>query len=174
MKPSIRNAEIDDIEAIMLIEKDSFHENIVESLETFLERIRVFPDGFLVLEIKGRVIGYISSELWEYLEETDAWKFGLDHGIADTHRVGGQELYISSIGILGEHRGKGYGDLLFSELERRIRGKYGIKSIILIVSGNWTAARKIYERNGFRDIGEIPGFFGDEENSAAIVMRKVI
>ncbi|WP_091936605.1 GNAT family N-acetyltransferase [Methanolobus profundi] len=158
----------------MLIENSSFHENIAESRETFLERTEVFPDGFLVLMVNGRVIGYISSELWEYSEDIDVRQFQLEHSIMDTHRSNGSELYISSIGILEEYRGSGYGKILVSELEKKMIYNYGINSIILIVSENWTAARRIYEKNGFERIQTISGFFHDDNNSDAIVMRKII
>lgn len=172
MKISIRNAEKSDIETIMLIEHSSFHKNIAESRETFLERIEVFSDGFLVLMIGKKVIGYISSELWEYSEDIDAGKFQLEHSITDTHRNDGSELYISSIGILEECRRSGYGTMLFSELGKKMFANYRVNSVILIVSENWTAARRIYENNGFRQLQIMSGFFNDNNKSDAIVLRK--
>jgi len=63
---------------------------------------------------------------------------------------------------------------LFSELSRRIIEKYNISSMILIVSVEWTAAKKIYMNNGFEEKYLIYGFFDDETNSNAIVMRKYL
>ncbi|MDK2824923.1 ribosomal-protein-alanine N-acetyltransferase [Methanolobus vulcani] len=172
MKISIRNAEKDDIEGIMSIEHESFHTNIAENSDTFLERIETFSHGFLIIVIEGEIAGYISSELWDYSENIDTGKFVLGHSIAETHRNDGKELYISSIAVLKKYRGKGYGNALFSELEKHITCKYEIASIILIVSENWHAAKSIYEKNGFRQVHVISGFFDDENNSDAIVMRK--
>lgn len=174
MKISIRNAEKNDIEGIMLIEYESFHRNITESRDAFLDRINVFSDGFLILEIDGDVAGYISSEMWDFSEIIDMERFNLNHSIRDVHKPSGSQLYISSIGILKNHHGKGYGNMLYSELEKRITGKYSIISMILIVSENWNAARKLYENNGFKEISRISSFFDDENNSDAIVMRKHI
>nr|WP_321497104.1 N-acetyltransferase [uncultured Methanolobus sp.] len=174
MKISIRNAEKGDIEGIMSVEHDSFHSNIVENSDTFLERVKAFSDGFLVVEIDGEIAGYISSELWDHSENIDTEKFVLGHSITETHRNDGKELYISSIGVLKKYRGKGYGNALFMELVNRIRGKYEILSIILIVSEDWHAAKRIYENGGFREIQKIKCFFDDDEKSDAIVMRKQI
>lgn len=174
MKFSIRNAEKEDIKGIMCVEHDSFHVNVAENSGIFLERIKVFSDGFLVMETEGGIAGYISSELWEYSENIGTGKFIPGHSIANTHRNDGTELYISSIGVLGKHRGKGYGDALLSELEKCIRHRYPVQSVILIVSEHWHAAKRIYEKNGFIQVHVIPGFFDDGNDSDAIVMRKKI
>jgi [SSU ribosomal protein S18P]-alanine acetyltransferase (EC 2.3.1.128) len=174
LKISIRNAEESNIEGILLVEHDSFHKDIAESRSVFFDRIKVFPEGFLLMEIDGEIAGYISSEMWEYSENIDTDRFRLNHNIADIHRTDGSELYISSIGVIKKYRGKGYGKMLFSELVERIGSSYRIASIILIVSENWNAARKIYENNGFLEIQRINGFFEDDENSDAIVMRKYL
>ncbi|TQD28310.1 N-acetyltransferase [Methanolobus vulcani] len=174
MKISIRNTEKEDIEGILSVEHDSFHPNIAENADTLLERIEVFPNGFLVMEINGEIAGYISSELWDYSENIDTEKFELGHSITETHRYDGKELYISSIAVLKMYRGKGYGDALLSELISNICNKYGISSIILMVSVNWIAAKRIYEKNGFHEIQVINGFFDDDERSDSIVMRKQI
>ncbi|WMW26271.1 N-acetyltransferase [Methanolobus sediminis] len=172
MKISIRNAEKEDIEGIMCVEHRSFHTNIAENSDTFLERIESFSDGFLVMVIDGEIAGYISSELWDYSENIETEKFVLGHNITETHRNDGKELYISSIAVLKKYRGKGYGNALFSELVSRIYRNYEISSIILMVSVNWIAARKIYEKNGFKEIQVIKYFFDDDEKSDAIIMRK--
>ncbi|MDK2833560.1 MAG: [ribosomal protein S18]-alanine N-acetyltransferase [Methanolobus sp.] len=171
-KITIRSAESADIDQIMLLEDESFHENIRESRAAFLERIAHFPEGFLLLEINGEVCGYISSEIWDGPENITGDRFTLGHRISEVHTIAGKELYVSSLGILKKHRGKGYGDLLFTELSGRMSKRYPISSIILLVSENWLAARKIYERNGFRELHRIPGFFNEGNISEGIVMRR--
>jgi len=46
----IRNATAKDIDSIMFIEKKSFISEIQENRETFENRIKVFPEGFVVFE----------------------------------------------------------------------------------------------------------------------------
>ncbi len=170
----IRNATIKDIEQIMEIEHESFCETVHEDRSVFRDRISTFPDGFLVLEVDESVCGYISSEIWNYSEEIREDMFDLNHCISTVHSTTGSELYISSIGILKKHRRKGYGKLLFLELSRRITEKYNISSMILIVSVQWTAAKKIYENSGFKEASRIHRFFDDGTHSDAIVMRKYL
>lgn len=170
----IRNATINDIKQIMDIEYESFCETVHEDRSVFIDRILTFPDGFLVLEINGYVSGYISSEIWTYSEEIREEMFNLNHSIRKVHNATSSELYISSIGILKEHRGEGYGNLLFTELFERITRRYKVSSIILIVSVMWTAAKRIYENNGFKEIYIIHDFFKEEINPDGIVMRKYI
>lgn len=156
----------------MLIEQGSFHANIVESRDVFIDRIRIFPDGFLILEIGNVIAGYICSELWEHSEDIPAGNFRLNHTITDVHSNEGTQLYISSLGILQEHRQKGYGKKLFLELEKKLIAEYNISSTLLVVSVKWDAARNIYEKHGFQEIQRIKGFFYEDDRSDAIVMRK--
>jgi len=173
-KVVIRNVRKNDINEIMNIENDSFVEGISESRDAFLNRINTFSDGFLVLEVDSEVLGYISSEIWEYFENIDEKMFNLNHDIKKVHNINGSELYISSIGVLKKHRKKGYGNLLFNELIERITKKYKISSMILTVSAKWNAAIKLYEKNGFKKIGILKEFFEDDECSDGILMRKYI
>lgn len=60
----IREATEKDIENIMKIEKDSFPIGIRETTETFLDRLSVFREGFLVITDEGNTpVGYITSEI---------------------------------------------------------------------------------------------------------------
>ena len=58
-----RTAVVADIDGIMEMEYDSFHEEVREKRELFLERIQVFPEGFIIMEIEEKYAGYITSEL---------------------------------------------------------------------------------------------------------------
>uniref|UniRef100_A9AAC9 GCN5-related N-acetyltransferase n=1 Tax=Methanococcus maripaludis (strain C6 / ATCC BAA-1332) TaxID=444158 RepID=A9AAC9_METM6 len=173
-KVVIRNARKNDITEIMNIEYDSFVEGISESKDAFLNRINTFSNGFLVLEVDSEVSGYISSEIWEYSENINEKMFDLNHDIKKVHNINGSELYISSIGILKEHRKKGYGNLLFNELIERVTKQYKISSMILTVSVKWHAAIRLYEKNGFKEISKIKEFFEDDDCSDGILMRKYI
>lgn len=172
---SYREATSEDINDIMFIEDNSFCQGIREERDVFLERIITFPTGFLLLEHEGRVIGYICSELWRYQENIDVEDLKLGHWIKNIHDPAGEELYISSMGILPEFRGEGLGALMFESLSNRLLKTYPqIKSILLIFSRNWLAAQRIYQRNGFREITIMPNFFQplNLEHQDGIVMRR--
>lgn len=59
----IRMAEAKDLDAVALIEKESFADGVAESKELFRQRMEVFQKGFLVAEHQDQVVGYICSEL---------------------------------------------------------------------------------------------------------------
>lgn len=173
----LRVATEKDIKDIMKIETSSFSLEICENEDTFLERINTFSDGFYLMEYNNSVIGYIGTEIWEYKEETDNKYFTLGHSIKETHNPNGNELYISSMGILPDFRGKGLGKVLFQDSINYIINKNkNIKSEILIVSEKWDNARKIYKKNGFCEILNVKDFFvyNNDYKENGIVMRKYL
>jgi len=173
----IRTASLDDIDDIMKIERECFPIGIVENEDVFIERIKTFKDGFLVVVDKelNQCVGYITSEIWKYNKEINDENFNLGHSIQEKHHEDGEELYIASTGVLNEYCRKGLGSLLFTELLMVIKTKYfHVKSAILIVSSTWIPAQKIYKRNGFVEKKIISQFFQpvDQETSDGIIMRK--
>ncbi len=174
-----RIVEKSDIDYIMEIEQSSFSKIVCEDKDVFLQRIETFKQGFIVMEYDNEVIGYICSEIWEYSENVDRDKFTFGHLIKDSHKTNGNEIYISSMGILPKVRGYGLGKAMFEFFIKYISELVeSPKSIILIVSENWKNARNIYINNGFKEIctfnefidyRHVPPF---KEN--AIVMRKLL
>lgn len=175
-KYKLRRARNQDISDIMKIEKSCFEKDICESKETFLERINTFPEGFYVMTLNNRVIGYLSTEIWTYFENINNNNFTLGHSIEDLHNINDSELYISSMGLLPAFQGKGLGKLLFENTINYITNNYrNISSIILVVSENWTSAIQIYNNNGFQKLGIINNFFiYSDKKENAIIMRKYL
>lgn len=174
-----RTARENDIESIMNIERSSFSADICEKEDVFIERIRVFKDGFYIMEYQGQVIGYLCSEIWNYKEKIDDSDFVLGHSIRTAHDTEGNEVYISSMGILPDFRGMGLGKLMFEEFLKYIIRKYEkIKSQVLIVSENWNNARKIYIKNGFEEVAILKNFFYHRDaprlKENGIIMRKIL
>lgn len=174
-----RKATINDLDSVISIEEKSFGAGIKESTEVFLERLKVFPEGFLLLETKEftKPVGYICSELWSSEKELQLKNLTLGHSIKKVHSPQGQELYISSMGVLPEFRGRAYGELLLNQLITVITKDYPqVNSVVLIVSEKWLAARKIYQKLGFQEISQIPAFFQpiDTKSEQGIIMRKKI
>lgn len=175
----LRTATANDIPDIMKIELSSFARGVCETPEIFSERVQLFSNGFCILQINNKVSGYICSELWDYKAARTADDFILGHSIRHVHNPQGNELYISSLGVMPSLRGKGWGNLLFNNFLQRMVIKYNnLRSVILIVSEKWNSARKIYRKNGFKEILLIRDFFENKGQSsskeAGIVMRKNI
>lgn len=173
----VRAVKLDDIDAIMAIENESFDDGIKENKEVFVERMDTFNDGFLVLvDDNDSPLAYICSELWEYKKSINKLEFTLGHSIVDKHNINGNELYISSTALSNKLRGRGYGHLLVEQLLVNIKKNYpNVNSSILVVAQSWTAAQKIYRNNGFVKVGSIKDFFVTSTSTTdAIVMRKKV
>lgn len=55
----IRNVRLEDLEAIVAIERENFSAQEAASQEDMKERILTIPDTFLVAELDGEICGYI-------------------------------------------------------------------------------------------------------------------
>jgi ribosomal-protein-alanine N-acetyltransferase len=170
-----RPATASDMANIMKLEESCFNKYTQEAREIYVERIEVFPDGFIILEVDGQFAGAISSEVWQYVPEANRDMFFLGHSIKKQLKLDGDELYISSIGIFPEYRSQGFGEALLEELIRNIKLKYPkVKQGILLLSEEWKHARRIYVQNNFMDCGVFEGFFTNDDGKKVngIVMRK--
>ncbi|GHV82169.1 N-acetyltransferase GCN5 [Spirochaetia bacterium] len=172
-----RTANFFDIENIMKLEEKCFNKYTQEKKEVYLERIEVFPDGFIILELDDQFVGAVSSEIWQYVSVVNRDIFTLGHSIKKQIKLNGNELYISSIGILPEYRSQGFGEALFKELIKNIKLKFqNVVHGILLLSEEWEYARKIYMQNNFKECKILEGFFmsTDGTKKNGIVMRKNI
>ncbi len=182
MTYTLREANLDDLEAIMQIEDCSFHKGIREDESVFRKRVTTFPKGFILLvDEQGVPKGYFASEIWQLDEkasEINASLFALNHDIGDHHTDDGNTLYVSSIAILPECRGYGLGDLFFTQAISRIKAAFpNLTQSILIVNESWVRARAIYRKWGYEEKGAIPLFFrpeGDAPQSAIIMAGPLV
>lgn len=181
-----------DIFSIMNIERQSFIPAIQEKKRVFERRLRLFPEGFLILAdcddelvLKNKVAlvcGYLCSEKWDSEEFAAAAKderllrkrFALNHNISHTHKTGGSVLYVSSLALLKEYRGKGLGERFFvNSVAALCASLGGIKKIVLLVNSEWENALRIYRKLGFAEDFVLKGFFPTIQkkvNSDGIIM----
>ncbi|GHV95500.1 hypothetical protein AGMMS50293_18200 [Spirochaetia bacterium] len=172
-----RTANLSDIENIMKLEEKCFNKYTREEKKVYIERIEVFSDGFVIMENDKKFIGTVSSEIWQYVPNIDKNTFTLGHSIRNQIKLEGDELYISSIGILPEYRDQGFGEELFFELIKNIKSKYPrVNRGILLLNEEWKYARKIYLKNNFKECTVLHGFFNADDGTKkdGIVMRKDI
>lgn len=165
----VRQATLLDLDAIMLIEKACFAEGIQEKESVFKERLELFPKGFFVLtESDSSIIGYYCAELWKSEPQLTHEAFALGHSIQERHAENGTVLYISSFAVLQKSRG-GAGRLLFKCATTQIVKSYPqVSTIIFIVNETWSAARHIYETEGFEYVGKLEGFFEESVPGATV------
>lgn len=190
-----------DIFSIMNIERQSFIPPIQEKKRVFEKRLKLFPEGFLLLAdcadeviLKNKtalVCGYLCAERWDSsdfekiigaADEADSAKtekllrkrFALGHNPLHTHKTNGSVLYISSLALLKDYRGKGLGEKFFINSVAALCASLGeIKTVALLVNSDWEAARKLYEKWEFEQVRTLEGFFPTiqkKEFSDGIVM----
>jgi ribosomal-protein-alanine N-acetyltransferase len=172
---SFREAQLSDIDNIMYLESNCFNIHTREDKNVYEDRIKYFSHGFIILEINNKFGGAVSSEVWNYKEKISLEDFNLGHSINKQLDLNGNELYISSIGILPQYRNKGYGKKLFFELVNHVKTLFPkVTKGILLLNETWVFARKIYQEYGFEYVCDFNDFFTADDGSKqkAIVMRK--
>ncbi len=141
----LRNFEKLDIKRVMEIEDESFLDG---DAALYLELYEEWPEGFLVAETEGKVIGFVVLVL---TPEGDGRVF--------------------AIAVDSRYRGRGVGKVLlkaaFNTLRKR---KIGYVRLEVRVSNH--IAQRLYRSMGFMEIGFIPFYYKNGEG--AIMMRKVM
>ena len=140
----LRGMLVDDLDQIMEIETDLFHVPWTrEGFFTFLTRDDAM---FLVVEEKGRILGYCG--LLMVLDEGD----------------------ITNVAVRRDRQREGIGNFLMESLIR-LADQQGVTTIHLEVRvGNATAIR-LYERMGFARDGIRKGYYSDPVEDALLMTR---
>lgn len=173
---TLRPAVPADMAEIMRLERAGFAKAIQETEEAFAERLSAAPEACWVLAGEaGRLFGYLCAEFWPLESGFDPARFARNHAAADTHLPEGEEVYVSSMVVDPATRGTGWGRRLFREALAEMFARHPrLRSAILIVNPAWDAARRIYQAEGFAEIGQIESYFAgdDGQRLPAIVMRR--
>jgi len=120
---AVRLCERQDLEKVAEIERSCFDEPY--EFSTFSYLFSTDPQGFLVAECEGRVVGYAIGQLRS-----------------------GRGLVIS-LAVDPAHRGGGVGESLLKELLEHFQRKH-VKSVELQVDIHNSYAIKLYEKMGFQ------------------------
>jgi ribosomal-protein-alanine N-acetyltransferase len=88
-------------------------------------------------------------------------------------RLAAGEAEILSVAVAPARRSRGLGRVLLDLHLRRLAG-LGAKAVFLEVDEDNAAARRLYARAGFRDVGRRPGYYsqGRDHAATAVVMRR--
>jgi len=140
----IRRFEPMDFGEVLEIEKSSFNES---NPFLFMRIYENFPEGFLVAEMNGRVVGYLI-----FIETC----------------TGGRIL---SFAVHPSFRNRGIGSLLLAEALELMK-RFGFKTAVLEVRKSNLKAQSLYRKFRFEPVGEIPKYYKDGED--AILMERVL
>jgi ribosomal-protein-alanine N-acetyltransferase len=115
---------------------------------------KIIPEGFLVAEVDGNVVGYIVANLRE--------------------RQGKEEGHILSIAVDPAHRRGGLGTELIKEIIKVFQDK-GIRLLSLEVKTSNDDARRFYLNLGFEEAGILKRYYrGRGYTEDAVIMIKWI
>ncbi len=143
----IRPMQIEDLEAVHSIEKESYptpwslRAFRAELLENDLAR-------YFCLIADGQVAGYMG--LWYILDEG----------------------HVTNIAISPRYRGRGRAEFLMRTVMQKVSIK-GIKRMTLEVRVSNLAARRLYERLGFVSAGVRKGYYSDNQEDAIIMWAEL-
>jgi len=139
----IRGADEGDIDDLLAIEEACFSVYYYGQYKfdrgDFRYYLRRAEGLFPVAVAGGRVVGY---------------------AVAVVRRSpGGRLAHIDSIGVLPEEQGKGIGGRLLQTLLDGARSHRCSTAVLEVAAAN-TAGRAFFERCGFREVRELPNYYG--------------
>jgi len=140
----IRKFRYEDIESVYKIAEESLKEEY--TMDLFLHLWQINPDGFLVAEKKGNVVGFITSI-----------------------KTGSDELRILLLAVDKKYRGTGIGSSL---LKRLMMNFPEVRRLYLETRIDNKKAIKFYEMHGFKIKEKLEDFYTD--GSEAYLMEKII
>ncbi|MFB8189717.1 ribosomal protein S18-alanine N-acetyltransferase [Microbacterium sp. NPDC055988] len=143
---TLRDATVDDLDAIMTIEERSFPTD-AWSRETMAAELASVHGRYLVDEHDDAIIGY--------------------GGVRALR--GSVDADIQTIALLAEHRGQGRGRALLRAL-LAAAAERGAREVFLEVRADNPAAEGLYLAEGFEEIGRRPRYYQPDDVDA-IVMR---
>jgi predicted amidohydrolase/GNAT superfamily N-acetyltransferase len=118
---TLRLAEVADIDGLIQLNKRCFpsqhEETVVWNRAQLRNHLRVFPDGQIVVELGGEVVGAVASLIVNL--GTDPYRMHTYSGITDggyfhNHDPEGDTLYGADVYVAPEVRGKGIGHELYA------------------------------------------------------------
>jgi hypothetical protein len=130
----IRNATPDDAIQMEYVQKQcypSLHESALMNRNHFMNHIKIFPEGQIVIEKDGIIVGSASTMRSNFPEHDPTYLEITDNlWITNTHVPDGDWMYGIDIGVLPEYRGLGFSREMY--LARQEIGKsLGLKGQLI-------------------------------------------
>ena len=142
---TIRLATTHDLDRCFEIESVSYSGDEAASKEKILKRIEIYPEGFVVLENKDEIIGFINSGATHNVELSDE-----DFKELIGHDASGEHIVIMSVVVHPKYQGKGMASKLMNSFIRSMK-ELGKTDIFLICQ---TELVDMYAKYGFIYLGE--------------------
>ncbi len=136
-----RYAEPADASRCFAIESAAYDAGEAATLEKISKRVANYPEGFLILELDGEIVGFINCGCADQVEMSDeAFKELIGHDPEAPNVV------IMSVVVDPAHQGKGLSRMLMDEFVERMRMR-GKAAIYLMCKEAYVP---LYEKFGYR------------------------
>jgi len=187
---SVRHTRADDIPRLIELQGKTYTTIPPWSEQKFERQLAVFPQGQVVAEVDGRVVGAASSlvVLWDEWSVEHSWTEITASGTFETHDPHGRTLYGAEVFVDRSLRGLGVGRELY-RARRRICRALNLKRIIAcgrlpgyapyaeamevdlyckkVVWGDLADPVLSFQlREGFRFCGIVEGYLPEDEESS--------
>ena len=150
----IRHVLPQDLDVCFTVETSGFPPEEAASRETIRLRIETFPEGFLVAEVDGRVVGILNSAATNQNDISDE---ELKQLIG--HDPAGKNMVVFALAVLPQYQKQGIARQLMSQLVDEARGR-GKENVLLLCKTHLIA---YYERMGFAHAGPSRSTHGGAE-----------
>ncbi|WP_132860384.1 GNAT family N-acetyltransferase [Shimia isoporae] len=132
---------MDDAARCFEIEAAAYAEDEAATLAKIATRIEGYPEGFLILELGGTIVGFINSGCAHEVEMSDdAFKELIGHDAE------ARDVVIMSVVLDPDFQGRGLATSLMTEFVTRMKAA-GKEQIHLMCKENY---RPLYERFGYK------------------------
>ena len=140
-QPTFRQAVPRDTARCFEIERTAYEGDEAATAEKIAKRIAVYPEGFLVMEVDGQIVGFINSGCARQVVMSD-------ESFKDLvgHEPDAPNVVIMSVVIAPAYQGRGYSTLLMREVVARMR-RAGKSAIHLMCKSRHV---DLYTKHGYR------------------------
>jgi len=151
---TLRRCSASEIPSVMLVNEKTLPEHYSDVF--YYDILDSFPEGFLVAESAGTVVGYLMMRV----------EFGFSNikGFSLTKKA-----HVVSVAVLKEHQRKGLGWALMEEGHEAVTVK-GCKEVFLEVRVGNTPAIDLYKKMGYSTSQRLYSYYRDGED--AFLMSK--
>jgi len=128
----VRNMRREDFEAVIAMEKLCFPKMIPWTIPQLKSHLRIFPEGQIVVEVDGVVVGSSSSLIVNFDEYSDQHTYDeiSDKGYITNHNPEGDNLYGLEVMVHPDYRNMKIGKRLY-EARKELAQRLNLKSIVI-------------------------------------------
>ncbi len=145
----IRRTRLEDIPAIIECQRASypgFPPNMLCDERQFRLQLETFPEGQMVAEVGGKIVGYTCTLIVVLDEDSPWYSYGeiTGNGTFSTHDPSGDTLYGADIAVHPDYRRQGISGMLY-EARKRILRRFNLRRMVAggRIPGYWRFAGKL-------------------------------